>query len=100
MGQCGERRPTLHLFLSSQEVIGIPSFPPQGSNQQRPGFLTKGPVSPGARSGDCVGLTPSAWVRILYPEAPYLQFTCSCVLSPLLLLLLSHFSHVRLCATP
>ena len=45
--------------------------------QQRPGDLTKGPVSPGAGSGDCMGLPPSAWVRLLCPEAPYLQFTCS-----------------------
>ena len=33
-----------------------------------------GSVSPGA--GDCVGLSPSTWVRILYPETTHLPFTC------------------------
>lgn len=33
--------------------------------------------SPGTGSGDCVGLTPSTWVRILYPENTCLLFTCS-----------------------
>ncbi|KAM7234696.1 hypothetical protein CapIbe_013516 [Capra ibex] len=37
----------------------------------------QGSSTPGAGSGDCVGLTPSTWVRILYPETPNLRFTCS-----------------------
>ena len=37
----------------------------------------QGSSTPGAGSGDCVGLTPSTWVRILYPETPNLLFTCS-----------------------
>ena len=33
-----------------------------------------GRVTSGAGSGDCVGLTPFIWVRILYLETPYLFF--------------------------
>ena len=52
VGQCGERRPTLPFFLPFQEVTGTPSFPPLGSNQQRPGVLTKGRGAPGAGTGE------------------------------------------------
>ena len=54
MGQRGGRRPTLHRFLPSQEIIGTHSFLPQGPNQQRPGVLTKGRGTPSAGSGEVV----------------------------------------------
>ena len=54
MGQRGGRRPALHLFLPSQEIIGTHSFLPQGPNQQRPGVLTKGRGTPSAGSGEVV----------------------------------------------
>ena len=65
------------LLTPAQEVTGTHSFPTLEAQPADTGVLTKGYVTPGAGSGDCVGLTPSSWVRILYPETPYLLFTWS-----------------------
>ena len=56
-------------------------LPPRGSpslglletpqeTPQRHDALTKGRGTPGAGFGDCVGLTPSTWVRILCTQRP------------------------------
>ena len=42
--------------------------PGAGSGRGQPGDC--GRVTPGAGSADCVGLTPSTWVWILYRETP------------------------------
>ena len=67
-----ETNPTL---LPSREVTGTHSW---GAQPAESGVLTKGHVTPGAGSGDCVGLTPDTWVGILYLGTLYLL----CVLSP------------------
>ena len=65
------------LLTPAQEVTGTHSFPTLEAQPADTGVLTKGYVTLGAGFGDCVGLTPSSWVRILYPETPYRLFTCS-----------------------
>ena len=65
------------LLTPAQEVTGTCSFPTLEAQPADTGVLTKGYVAPGAGFGDCVGLIPSSWLRILYPETLYLLFTCS-----------------------